>query len=549
VLAVSLLSGLTVPAGAAAVSDENRATALGSISATLRLDYPQTRKALEDRNVTVTAELQQGEAKPHTAKITSFRNRDGSEVSEGEQVGYVDFACTGLEPGKYTVKFTGKGYVSYEHEVTLEDYSQHLVLGTGDVFLLGDVNGDSVVDENDREEVSVALGAKEAKTVNSFDLNGDGEVDITDLAYVVRQMDADRGEVKLYDTACFNAQIYEHSFADGTRRRDIEGNGEVNNLLLDNSPPVTLERSDGQEVSTTNRISLTLTLTQEVETQELRIVSPPIPGAPQTGVVKVESVDGTKMQFPFDIDAPVGIHAIGRTEGSSVIVIPLGNRVPVKKITIEVTKSQGNQFVTLEHIEFLKDIVPENPVAPNSVVRGLTADAGDKQVALKWNALPNVSGYQVDWWPTGDSSKQRSLQVQTTSAEVTGLENLVEYTFIVTPTNSGWSGKPSAAVTATPTPAGAPKAPDMVTVIAGDASLAVSWKTAEDATYYEVYYTDQQYAPTTDYQLAASGLTETHTTIAGLTNGVTYYIYIVAGNEIGRGGAHPPPRGRRHQGH
>ena len=532
-LAVSLLSGLTVPAAAAAAPEEPASRGTGSISATLRIDYPQTLGALKGRNVSV--ELKQNDAVIKTLPLglstegVTFRGQDGGEVSgDGEQAGYVDFTVSGLERGTYAVSFTGVGYVPYEKTVTLDNYSQHLVLGTSDAFALGDFDGDGEVDETDRDALSGALGTKEPEKVKTFDLNGDGEVDITDLAYVIRQMDADEVKVKEYDTACINVQGTP-ILGSGTT---LSG-GTVNDLLLDNGKMVTF-KTDG-DISEANPVSLELQLTQAVETEELRVVSP-TSGAPQTGVVWVEDEDGIELEFPFDISAPAGLHAIGRTEGKSVVVIPLGKRVPVKKITIQVTKSENDTFVTMESIQFLKDIVPENPVAPNSVVQGLKAVAGDKQAALKWNELPNVERYQVDWWPTGDSSKQRSLQVQTTSAEVTGLENLVEYTFIVTPTDSGWSGKPSAPVTATPQPASAPKAPDMVTVTAGDASLAVSWKQAKDAAYYEVYYSDQENAPTSDYILAASGLTATQTTIAELTNGVTYYIYVVAGNEAGKSG-------------
>ena len=536
-LAVSLLGGLAVPAGAAATPKKDSPT--GSISATLRIDYPQTLGALKDRNVTVKL-MQNNEVKRTipldlSTEGVTFRDRDGGKLTGGdERPDYVDITANGLVPGTYSLAFSGEGYAPYTQKITLTDYSKHLVLGTGDFFALGDVNQDGKVNKADRDAVSAALGTEEPEKVKTFDLNGDGQVDVADLAYVTRQMNAaGDGKVELYETVCFNMQGTP-TFGAETKQRS-ESTGTVNDLLLDNGKAVTFERTDSQPLSKDKPVSLELQMVQAVETEELRIVSPTV-GAPQAGVVKAVLEDGEVIEHSFDISAPEGTHAIGRTEGSSVIVISLGKRVPVKKITIEVTKSANDTFVTVESIQFLKDIVPENPVAPNSMVQGLTADPGDKQVALKWNALPNVSGYRVDWWPTGDSSRQRSLQVTTTGATVTGLENLVEYTFIVTPTDSGWSGKPSVPVTATPQPASAPKPPDMVTVTAGDESLAVSWKKAKDATYYEVYYTDQKDAPTSGYKLAASSLTATQTTIAGLTNGVTYYIYVVAGNEKGKSG-------------
>lgn len=537
VLAVSLVSGLAAPVWAAEVPEEagSNVTGTGSISATLRIDYPQTLESLKYRDVTVVLskenEVVQTIPFDWDTQGVSFRNRDGDELNNGTgQLGYVDFTVDGLSAGTYTLAFSGNGYIPYTQEITLDGYSKHLILGTGDFFALGDVNGDSKVDAADREAVSEALGSTNGEDINACDLNGDRKIDIVDLAYVVRQSKAAASEkVELYDTRCFSLPLGDV----GTGENTSVTQGDIADLFLDNTNTVTFAQTDNGTISKDKPIMLEIPLTESVETQELRIVSP-LSGAPHKGVVQVEMENGSHEDIPFNIAAPEGVYAIGRTEGSSVIVIPLGKRVPVKKITITVTESEANRYVTVESIEFLKDIVPENPVAPNSVVQGLAADPGDKKVSLKWNALPNVSGYRVDYWPSSDSSKQRSVQTGNTSAAVTGLDNLVEYTFIVTPVDNSWKGEPSIPVTAVPRPASAPNPPDMVTVTAGDASLAVSWKADKDAVDYDVYYTDQEDAPVSEYQKAASGLTATQTTIMGLTNDVTYYLYVVAGNENGK---------------
>ena len=75
-----------------------------------------------------------------------------------------------------------------------------------------------------------------------------------------------------------------------------------------------------------------------------------------------------------------------------------------------------------------------------------------------------------------------------TNAKVTGLKNLETYVFTVTPTDGSWEGKASEPVTATPQPASVPGKVDMVNVTVMDAALGVSWKKAESATYYELYY-------------------------------------------------------------
>ena len=86
--------------------------------------------------------------------------------------------------------------------MTLDGYSKHLVVGTGDgTFSLGDVNGDQKVDALDL----TALDAKLNQTLSAsdlavFDLSGDGKVDITDLTYVNRNA-GNSGQAWVLDTA------------------------------------------------------------------------------------------------------------------------------------------------------------------------------------------------------------------------------------------------------------------------------------------------------------------------------------------------------------
>ena len=124
--------------------------------------------------------------------------------------------------------------------------------------------------------------------------------------------------------------------------------------------------------------------------------------------------------------------------------------------------------------------------------------------------------------------------METNQANITGLDNLIAYQFTVTAVDGAWSGKPSAPVTATPQPASAPPAPDMVSVSALDGALRVSWKASKGATYYEVYYTSQTNAPASSYLRFGEAVTATGTTITGLVNDTAYSIYIIAGNDMGR---------------
>ena len=541
-LAAVMLLSLLPPRAARAAGEDGGRT--GSISATLRIDYEQTLDALRERNV--RAELLRGSQSLGSMNLwesaggtlggypaaVTVRNRDGEALVAGNAPGYLDLVVKGLPAGAgnlYTLRFTGRGYTACEQTVELNEYDKALILGTGDAtFTLGDVNSDGRVDEADRTAVSAALGSESAGDLAACDLSGDGKIDITDLAYVNRQLAA-QGDAQVLDGAMLAPPVdLDRSLSEmdalGLRRE-----GELADLFMDNGQAVTFRpRAEG------DGMVIPVTLSRTVEMEEIRIISPDS-GAIQKGSVLVEDGAGNQTQYDFDHTLPAGIHAIGRTEGQSVITINLGRRVAVKKITINVEKTPSG-FAVVETIQFLRDIVPENPVAPNSEIKNLTATAGNEQVSLTWGVLPNISGYKVTYWPADGSEAAREIPVDVNQAVVTGLENGVEYQFAVTPVDGTWTGKASAPVSATPKAASAPPAPDMVTVTAGDGVLNVSWKKAENASFYEVYYTDQAGAPTGSYTQSGGQLAATGTTISGLTNGVTYYIYIIAGNDIGRSG-------------
>ena len=532
VLALSFLPpGMARAAGAAEVS--------GTLAATLRLDYSQKLEELQERNVQVSL-LRDGTAlgrvdlaRPGSCRVggyeavVSARNADGGDLGGGSWPGYLDLEVRGLPRGKYTLRFTGTGYTPFSEELDMTDHAWRLIAGTGDAtFTLGDVNGDSRVDTRDREALAKALGSSSAGDIARYDLNGDGLIDIVDLAYINRLIVATGGAQKI-ETGALTPPVNPDA---GQEELDKAGthidSGSLSDLFQDNGQSVQFSSGKGED------IVIPLVLDEPVEMSEIQIVSPTGSGALLAGTVLVEDAEGGRMVIPFDYSAPDGTHAIGRSAGKNTIVIPLGTRVAVKKITITVTKTEGGDYVVLEKIEFLKDIVPENPVPSNSVVKGLTAQAGSEMVTLRWNALPNVSGYKVTYWLESSPSSTRELRVDVPNAVVTGLENLKTYVFTVTPTDDGWEGKPSDPVTATPQPASAPAKPDMVRVSAMDGGLSVSWKEGKLATYYEVYY---QAKGASQWQQAGGKLTQTRVTIDGLTNGVTYSIYVVAGNDIGKG--------------
>lgn len=491
----------------------------GSIGLTLRFDLPQTRENTAGRNITfrvsgggkdITVPLPEG-----TADIpVEVDNRDGVPLTNEAYVGYYKVKLNGLPAGQtYQITLTGNGYKAFHTSTALGDSSKHLIVGTGDgTFSLGDMDGNGEVDHADLTAMDAKLDGNDA----AFDLDGDGRVDITDLTYVNHNVGIS-GAAKVLDTAAIvSAELEPGSFTleSGSEADLFRDEGEVRLAPADSAAPLVIP----------------VILGSAVETGEISITCPDAEGAIQKGQVLVEPSDGTApFTVPFDAAPPAQVHAIGETAGERVVTIDLGRRVPVKKVTITVTATQDNAgFAVVRKIEFLKDIVPDNPKSEQ--LRILSAVPGDKQVTLTWTAVHNITGYVIRYGTGGKLDQEMSAG--STRATVTGLENLKEYKFQVAAVSGEWSSDASPMVSATPQPGSVPGAPSNISVTPADGSLRLSWGRTKDATYYQVFYREVGQGSFTQYGGSLSG---TSVVITGLTNDITYQVAVKAGNSKGVG--------------
>lgn len=491
----------------------------GSIGLTLRFDLPQTKENAAGRNITlqvsgggknISVPLPGG-----TADIpVEVDNRDGVPLTNEAYVGYYKVELNGLPAGEtYQITLTGNGYKAFHTSTTLDGYSKHLIVGTGDgTFSLGDVDGNGEVNQADLTAMDARLGGNDA----AFDLDGDGKVDITDLTYVNHNVGVS-GSAKVLDTAAIVfAELQPGAFT------------------LENGSEADLFRDEGEVklVPAEGVASLTIpvVLGTAMEISEISITCPDAEGAIQKGQVLVEP-DGGSAPFTVSFDAAPSaqVHAIGRTTGERVITIDLGRRVAVKKVTITVTATQSNSgFAVVRKIEFLKDIVPDNP--KSELLRILSTVPGNGQVTLAWTAVNNITGYVIRYG-TGDKLDQE-MPASSTQATVTGLENLKEYRFQVIAVNEEWSSDASPVVSAIPQPSSPPGAPSNISVTPADGSLRVSWGKTKDAAYYQLFYRKSGQSSFTQYGGDLSG---TSAIITGLANDVAYQVAVKAGNNKGTG--------------
>ena len=516
-----------------------QAQATGSIALTLAFDLPQRLDEVKDRAITmnltgngkdITVSLKDGKTTGAEGLNVSVEalNTQNVPLTTEQQIGYYRVTVSGLpadrEAGEeYMLTVTGTGYAACTQSVTLQDYSQHVILSTADgTFSLGDFDGDGAVTEADRTMLSEQLGKTTA--LDTYDLNGDGMVDVTDLSYVNKLVDVS-GTPKVLSTAAIVTATVEST--------DLIVEGNVSDLFT-GEETVTLKRTEDVE-----ELAIPITLEKATEMSEISITSPSGNGGIQAGTAEVVYLDENNQEqtksVDFSVTAPDGTHAISRTAGQNVVTIDLGKKVPVKKVTITVSKVEGQsgkpEFATVTQIEFLKDIVSD-AVAEDTQVKNLAATAGDEEVTLIWDSVKNVTGYTVQYG-TGKDNLNQSVTSSTTKATVSGLKNNTTYYFQVVATSGDWTGTPSAVLSATPVPASVPGAPSNLVVEAADSALRIRWGNTKNATYYQVYYRERG---AEQFRAWGGNTASTSAVITGLTNGTEYEVAVKAGNVHGLGG-------------
>ena len=165
---------------------------------------------------------------------------------------------------------------------------------------------------------------------------------------------------------------------------------------------------------------------------------------------------------------------------------------------------------------------PRAPGAPTAVV----ATAGIRAADLSWAAPADTGGAAITGYRVTGSPGNVTLEVTSTSAQVTGLQNGTAYTFTVAALNSAGRSPESAASAAVTTP-DVPGAPQDVAAVAYSTTAEVTF--GAPATHGG--------RPVTGYTVRASPGAHTQTAtqpgrvaFTGLSDGTEYTFTVVAEN-------------------
>src|SRR5215469_2091929 len=164
----------------------------------------------------------------------------------------------------------------------------------------------------------------------------------------------------------------------------------------------------------------------------------------------------------------------------------------------------------------------------------LKALPDDKQVHLKWKPRAPEKGFAIYDWPAQDSNNVARVDTaKGIDYLVKGLTNGTTYCFVIV------RGQYPNVVSniASATPAARPEAPTGLTATPGNSQVTLTWTApASDGgspvSGYNVFE-----GTTADLSGSAplTTVTDTAVTVAGLTNGTTYFFWVTAVNGIGEG--------------
>jgi fibronectin type 3 domain-containing protein len=162
-----------------------------------------------------------------------------------------------------------------------------------------------------------------------------------------------------------------------------------------------------------------------------------------------------------------------------------------------------------------------------AVPAGLSAAAGNAQVALNWTASSGATAYDVKRSiTTGGPYAQISTPTVPNFTD-TGLTNGTKYFYVISASNSVGQSANSAEVNATPV-LPTPATPTGLAATAGNAQVSLNWNASTGATSYQV---KRSTASGSETQISAP--TSNSFTDTDLTNGTKYFYVVSAVNSGG----------------
>jgi len=186
------------------------------------------------------------------------------------------------------------------------------------------------------------------------------------------------------------------------------------------------------------------------------------------------------------------------------------------------------------------------PIPPPEKPGTITVYAGHQMLELGWDAVEDASAYEVYYSASGGAEPPSGAEMKTISepgVALHGLSNGTSYTVWVRAVNTAGISGYRTTTGAPSTGGGSPAAPGSITARGGDSKVTVTWAQVHGVPAYILYYstTDNFSNPAPSAgPTVLSAAPENTADITGLSNGTTYYVWVVSSNGAG-GNSGPSP--------
>ncbi len=504
----------------------------------------------------------------------SLEDGGGQQINGGKTVNLVQDAKKesvffyDLTPGEYTLKLSASGFLPYEQRiqvsggvistaevhtgfVELDGFSYDAASPHPGVMLIGDVDGNGILDDSDRDAIMEAIRAAENGAAGTADkktdLDGSGKTDLVDLQLFTNsraRLNAGAHTQATLSRAVAPGAVKVNYNADTTT---VQGDPE-SILRGDNAGELTLGNRANTVISSEAPVEVGFNLTRDGAGQDTdapgremeQIVISMGGESVQSGSVFFETDEGP-VEVEIRDGRPVSAARVltgsdNRQSGAQGpgITIDLGGQIAVKKVTFKITAMNNNATLAeISKVEFLNDTENRIPEPEMNVPTGLTAKGGDKSFALTWDAQRNITGYEVEIRYDGkvESVRASSNNLEVKSFQGGKLKNNEIYQVRVRSVNGNWSSPWSdPPVLAVPVVTRKPSPPDNVRATGGYRCVRMSWKDMEDTDSYNVFY---RKAGDASFIKAAERIGQNRFEITGLEDETRYEVYVTGLNDLG----------------
>ena len=423
---------------------------------------------------------------------------------------------------------------SVELSVTPDNADQKQPKGNPGIILIGDVNRDGTLGDEDKDAIMQAISNG---TGGTADLNKDGRTDLVDLQFYTNSKAMLDAGTDI--TSSLTSRVSPKAVQVNVNPDSTEVTGNVENLLLDNGSSVTLQSKEGS-ISEDSPVEIGFNLqSDEAGAREMeQIVFSMGESNIASGTLAVFTDEGDELSYVIKDGKADPAIPLARTAGeggqgeNGTLVVDLRGQTAVKKITLRITGMMSNSnLAEISQVEFLNDMEKRIPEPEMNIPDGLTLTGGNKSFRVTWNGQVNVTGYEVKVDYNGQSEVRRvaANQLEVKSFMGGRLKNGELYEVCVQSINGTWESGYCESKTVSPVVSGKPDPPDNLKAAGGYRRVSLTWKNMEDTDYYNVYYkADGENAYT-----KIERVDQNRHVISNLKDETRYEVYVTGVNELG----------------